>query len=53
MARDKGGKAQDRDHGNKARDYNKAVDKTEKRINEANKSGKSADEKLRDLLKDD
>jgi hypothetical protein len=29
----------------------KPVKETEKRINEANKSGKSADEKLRDLIK--
>lgn len=53
MGRNDGGQQQDRDHGNKAKAWSKEVDKTENKINKANESGKSADEKLRDLLNGD
>jgi hypothetical protein len=49
----KRGASQDRDHADKARQWSRAVDRTEQRINEANRSGGSAEEKLRELLRED
>jgi hypothetical protein len=50
MARDKGGKAQDRSHAAKAREQTKAENKTDKQIDKVNKEGGTPDEKLRKLL---
>lgn len=49
--RDNGGRAQDAEHGAKAKEHGRAVARDDKRIDRVNKSDKSDVDRLRDLLK--